>query len=131
MPDTVACDVFRAVTGTNAAAIFVIVPIDDVVAAFHTPVAPVISKHLLGTGLFSRRAGDAEDCLPASYAAFFVDGFAFDHERLAYMRKVQVVVQCGGGPDFSGFDAPVFALAGLDEIGRCLVVLEIVGGLFE
>jgi len=117
--------------GTNAAAVFIIVPVDDVVAAFHTPVAAVISKHLLGIGLLPRRAGDAVDSLPALYTTFLVDGLAFDHECLTYMRKVQVVVQCGSGPDFSGFDTPVFTLAGLNEIGRYMLVFKIVGGLFE
>ncbi|MEW7977110.1 MAG: hypothetical protein AB2814_06640 [Candidatus Sedimenticola endophacoides] len=34
----------------------------------HTPVAPVISKYLLGTGLLDRRAGDAVDTLLALLA---------------------------------------------------------------
>lgn len=103
-------------SGSDAATIFVIVPIDDVVTTLHTPVAPVISKYLLGTGLLDRRAGDAVDTLLALLATLLVDGLTLDHECLAHMRKVQIVVQCGGGPDLSCFDSPVFALAGLNEI---------------
>jgi hypothetical protein len=40
-------------------------------------------------------------------AGFFVDGAPFDGKNLADMREVKIVVELGGGPDFSGLDAPV------------------------
>ena len=42
---------------------------------------------------------------------------AFDYERLANVGKVQVVVELGGGPDFSGFNASMVGRRVIDVIG--------------
>ena len=53
-------DVLRAVAGADAAAVLVVVPIEDVVAAvFDGPVAPVDFEQTAGIGLCRRAAGDA------------------------------------------------------------------------
>ena len=41
----------------------------------------------------------------------------FDYERLSNVRKVEVIVEFGGGPDFSGFDPSM--------VGRCMI--DVVG----
>lgn len=117
--------------GTNAAAVFVIVPIDDVVAAFHAPVPSVVLKHMLRAGLFHGCAGDAIGSLEAFLTAFLVDRFTFYHERLVHMRKIQIVIQRRGDPELSRFNTPMFTLTGLDKISRCVLVLEVVGDRFE
>ena len=51
--------IFRAVTGAYPTSVFIIIPVDDVVAAiFDAPVASVCFKHLLGVGLLRGLAGD-------------------------------------------------------------------------
>ena len=53
-------DVFRAVTSAYAAAVFVIVPIDNVMTAvFDTPVTTVGGKNAFRIGLFRSSAGNA------------------------------------------------------------------------
>ena len=53
-------DVLGAVAGADAAAVLVIVPIEDVMAAvFDSPVAPVNFEQALGIGLLGGTAGDA------------------------------------------------------------------------
>jgi hypothetical protein len=42
---------------------------------------------------------------------------AFDYERLPNVRKVQVVIKFGGGPDFSGFNASMVGRRVIDVIG--------------
>jgi len=49
-------------------------------------------------------AGDAIGGLTRVFARLFVCAVAFDYERLPDVRKVQVVVEFGGSPDFSGFN---------------------------
>jgi hypothetical protein len=65
-------DVFRAVTGADSAAIFVIIPINDVVATiFDTPMAPVCIEKLLGVGLLRGSARDAVRDFTGFFTALF------------------------------------------------------------
>ena len=96
-------DVFRAVTGSYPAAVFVKVPVDDVMAAIlDAPVASVGFEHLLGVGLVGGSAGDAVGELDGAFAGFLLDALAFDDEGLTDVGEVKVVVQCGSGPDLRG-----------------------------
>ena len=55
-----ASDILGAVAGADAAAVLVIVPIEDVVAAiFDGPVATVDLEQALGIGMLGRAASDA------------------------------------------------------------------------
>jgi hypothetical protein len=47
-------------------------------------------------------------------AGFFVDRLAFDGKGLADVGEVEIGVECGGGPDFSGLDPSVIAV---DRVG--------------
>ncbi len=52
-------DVVRAVAGSNPAAVFVKVPVEDVMATiFDAPMAAVGLEHLFGVGLLRGSAGD-------------------------------------------------------------------------
>ncbi len=52
-------DVFRTVTGSNPTAVFVKVPVDDVMAAIlDAPMASVGLEHLFGVGLVRGSTGD-------------------------------------------------------------------------
>ena len=111
-------------TGADAAAVLVIVPIEDVVATvFNGPMPPVDLQHLPGIGLFRGLAGDAVDYLMGVFAGLLVDRFPFDDEGLADVGKVEVAVECGGGPNFPGFDPPMVGRRDLDEV-RPSPVLE-------
>ena len=48
-------DIFRTITGTNAATVLVIVPVEDVVATVDTPMAAIGDENALGVGLIRRR----------------------------------------------------------------------------
>jgi hypothetical protein len=64
-------DVFRAVTSAYAAAVFIIVPIDNVMTAvFNAPVAAVGGKHALRVGLLRSTAGDAIGDFTGVFTAF-------------------------------------------------------------
>lgn len=81
-------DILRARTGTDAAAVLIIVPIEEVVAAIlDGPVSPVGLQHPLRIGLFRRTAGDAIGDFMGLLAGFLVVGFAFNDERWADLGK--------------------------------------------
>lgn len=72
-------DVFVAVAGADTAAVRVIVPVHDVVAAiFDNPMAAVGVKDTAGIGLFLRWAGDAVGDFIGAFAALFFDSFPLD-----------------------------------------------------
>lgn len=50
--------VFRTVAGAYPAAVLIIVPIDDVVAALDAPMKPIGSQNTLGIGLLLGSTGD-------------------------------------------------------------------------
>ena len=118
-------DVFRAVSGADAAAIFVVVPVENVVAAiFDRPVSAVDLEDAFGIGLLRWAAGDSVGDLVRAFAGLFVDGVAFDDKGLTEVRKVEIAIEFGGGPDLAGFDAAVIGRRVLDE-GGLLAILEV------
>jgi hypothetical protein len=59
--------------GTYSAAVFVIVPFDDVMAGvFNAPVAPVGGKNALTVGLFRPSTGDAVGDFTGILTGFFI-----------------------------------------------------------
>jgi hypothetical protein len=101
-------DVFWTMAGAYPTAVFVIVPVDDVVAAvFDAPMAAVGGKNPLGVGLFGLSAGQAIGDFMGVLTAFFVCGLPFDDKSLSNVRKVEVVVEFGCSPDFADFDSSV------------------------
>ena len=57
-------------------------------------------------------------------AGFFICELALDDKSLSDVRKVQIAVEFGCGPDFANFDAAVIRRVELDKIG-ILAVLKI------
>ena len=51
--------------------------------------------------------GDTVGKYPSFFAGFFIEGDTFDHECLPNMRKVQRIIEFGGYPDVSCFNASV------------------------
>ena len=115
--------IFRAMAGSYPAAVFVIVPIDNVMTAiFDAPVAAVGSKHALRVGLLSSSTGNAIGDFTGVFTGFFICGLALDDKSLSDVRKVQVAVEFGCGPDFSDFDPTVIRRVELDKIGVLPVI---------
>ena len=111
-------------TGTDSTAVFIKVPVDDVVAAvLDAPVRPVGFEYLLSIGLVWCSAGNAIGKFDRALACFLVDALAFDQEGLADVGEVEVIVQCGGRPDPSSLDASVRNGRAVNEI-RVLSILE-------
>lgn len=64
------------------------------------------------------------------FTAFLVSGLPLDGKSLFNMRKVQVIVKLGGGPDFTDFDSPVITAGMIDKIGL-LAVFKVQGDIVE
>lgn len=112
-------------TGSYSAAVFVIVPIDNVMAAvFDAPVSTVGSQHALRVGLFRGSAGNSIGDFTGVLTTFFIGGFALDDKSLADVRKIQIAVEFGCGPDFTDLDAAVIRCVAVDKVG-ILAVFEI------
>ena len=111
-------DVFWAVTSAYAAAVFVIVPIDNVMTAvFDAPVATVGGKHALRVGLLRSSAGNAIGDFTGVFTGFFICGLPLDEKSLSDVRKVQIAVEFGCGPDCADFDPAVIRRVAMDKIG--------------
>ena len=107
------------------AAVFVIVPIDNVMTAvFDAPVATVGDKHAFRIGLLGSSAGNAIGDVTGVFTVFFICKLTLDDKSLSEVRKVQIVVEFGGGPDFADFDATVIGRVAKNKIG-ILAVLKI------
>lgn len=118
-------DVFRTVTDPYSAAILVIIPIKDVVAAvLYAPVFAVDLEHLLRAGLFCGSTGDAVGSIQRSLAGLFLYAVPLDDECLSNVRKIEVVVELRGCPDLSRFDSSVIRRRILNEL-RLLPVPEV------
>ena len=90
--------------GLYPAAVFVIVPIDNVMTAvFDAPVAAVGGKHALRVGLLRSSAGNAIGNFTGVFTGFFICGLPLDEKSLSDVRKVQIAVKFGCGPDFANF----------------------------
>lgn len=112
-------------TGTYPAAVFVIVPIDNVMTAiFDAPVAAIGIKHALRVSLLRGPAGNTIGEFAGVFTGFFICEVALNDKSLSEVRKVQIVVEFGGGPDFADFDATVIRRVAEDKIG-ILAVLKI------
>ena len=95
-----------------------IVPIDNVMTAvFDAPVAAVGGKHAFRVSLFRGPAGNAICDFTGVFTGFFIGGLALDDKSLSDVRKVQIAVEFGCGPDFADFDAAVIRWVAVDKIG--------------
>jgi hypothetical protein len=123
--------IFRTMARAYAAAVFVIVPIDNVMATvFDTPVPPVGGKDALGVGLLRGSAGDAVGGFTGAFSVFFVCGFSLDDKSLSDVGKVEIGVEFGCGPDFADFDPAVIRRIAIDKI-RFLPVFKVQGDVFK
>ena len=90
----------------DTAAVFIVIPVDDVMTAIlDAPVPAVILQHLGGAGLVGCFAGNPIGEILGLLAVFFMDRDPSYPEGLADMGEVQVVIELGGNPDVSDFEA--------------------------
>jgi hypothetical protein len=87
-------DVFGAKAGSNARAILVVVPVDDVMHALDGPVAAIDGQHLLGGSLLGAAARDAQNGLASAFARLLDEGFALDQKDLADVGEVEIGIEC-------------------------------------
>lgn len=103
--------------GAYTTAIFIIVPIENVVAAvLDGPVLAVNLENTLRVGLIGGFTGDTVGDFKRTGATLLVSSVSLDDESLSDVREVEVVVEFGGGPDLSGFDASVIRGRMLNEM---------------
>jgi hypothetical protein len=101
-------EVLGAVPGTDGAAILVPVPVEAVVAAvFDGPVTAVVGQHAGGAGGLRGVAGESEDGFGGGLAGLLPGHLTLDGEDLSDAGEVEIVVEAGGGPDGTLFDAAV------------------------
>jgi hypothetical protein len=100
-----ACYVFGTIAGAYPPSILIVIPVDDIVAAvLDSPVAAIDLKESLCVGLVGRPAGNSMDDFIGIFAGFLINTVTFDDKGLSDVRKVQVAIELGGGPDFSRFN---------------------------
>jgi hypothetical protein len=58
------------------------------------------------------------------FPGFFICGLPLNRKSLSDVRKIQIAVESGCGPDFADFDPTVIRRVTMDKIG-VLPVLEI------
>jgi len=88
----------------DSAAILIIEPVEDVVAAvFDDPMATVHAKDLGWGGHFPGATGDAIGPFLSGFAGFLVIADALDQKGLANVGKVYEGVEYLGDPDASSF----------------------------
>ena len=85
-------DVFRAEAGTDAVAILIVVPVDEVVNAIYRPVPAMDGEYPLRRGLLRRATRHPQRDLVRVLAGFFPDGPTLDQEHLTDAGKVEVHV---------------------------------------
>jgi len=85
------------------AAVFVIVPIDNVMTAvLDASVATVGSQHPLRFGLFGSTAGDAIGDLTGGFSGFFIDGIQQRDGGFDFVGAFELLVGCGQATYFFG-----------------------------
>ena len=99
-------------------------------AVFDAPVASIDGEELLGGCFVGLSAGDAVGEVVGVFSALFFNRFSLNQEGLLDVGKVEIEVECGGGPNFSSFDPTmIWGIIG-NEIGF-LSILEIQLDIFE
>ncbi|MDD5633075.1 MAG: hypothetical protein PHI13_13765 [Methylococcales bacterium] len=110
-------DVLGTMAGTDTAAVFVVVPIDHIVAAvFNAPLLAVRLEDFCGIGLFRLATGHSVNDFVSVFTGFLFNAFPFNHEGLADVGEIQVTVKRCGFPDFADFDATVIGWGDAGEV---------------
>ena len=86
-------------------------------AVFDRPVSTVCGKHLLRVGLLRSSAGYAIGDFTGFFTGFFICELALDDKSLPNVRKVQIAVKFGCGPDFTDFNPAVIRRIAEGKIG--------------
>jgi hypothetical protein len=86
-------------------------------AVFDAPVATVGGKNALRIGLLRSPTGDAIGDFTGVFTGFFICGLPLDEKGLSDVRKVQIAVEFGCGPDCADFDPAVIRRVTMDKIG--------------
>ena len=83
-------DVFRAVAGADAAAVFIIIPIENVMATvLDDPMSAIDLENALRAGLGGGSTGEAVGDFPGSGAGLFLGHVPLDDESLLHSGESQ------------------------------------------
>lgn len=104
------CHIFWAKSFWDSAAVFVIVPVNDIVAAFNDPMKTIILEYLCGRGKVRSFACNPVHYLFCFFTGFFVAADAFNFKCLADPRKVQIIVKFCRYQNASGFNTAMLAI---------------------
>ncbi len=85
--------------GAYGAALFIPIPIENIVMAFYAPMLSIEFEDPFGIGALSRATGEAISHFMGFFAGFFDDCVALYGKDLADKGKVEVAVQLGRCPD--------------------------------
>ena len=117
-------DILWAMSCANAAAVFVVVPVNYVMATiFYTPMLAVRLEDFFGISLFWLATGHSVNDFMRVFTGFLFNELPFDHEGLADVGEPQVTVKRSGCPYFAGFDASVIGRSVVDKV-RFWPILE-------
>jgi hypothetical protein len=123
--------VVRAISCAYAAAIFVKIPVDDIMAAvFYAPVTAIGFENAFWVGLVRAMACDAISDFTGVFAGLFVCCLPLDHKRLSHMREVEIVVELGCCPYFSDLYAAMIRGIALNKM-RIFCILEMKCDILE
>jgi hypothetical protein len=99
-------------------------------AVFDRPVSPVCGKHLLRVGLSRSLAGDAIGDFTGVFTGLFICELALDDKSLPNVRKIQIVIKFGCGPDFTDFNSAVIRRIEKEKIG-IFAIFEVYGNVLK
>ena len=123
--------VFRAMADSYAAAVFVVIPIDNVMATvFDAPVSAIGRKNTFSIGLLRGPAGNAVGDFTGEFTAFFISGVPLDDKSLSDVGKIKIAIEFGRGPNFTDFDPAVVRRVALYIIRR-LSVFKVQGDVLK
>ena len=110
-------DIFGPMLRADTAAVFIEVPVKNIVATIlDAPMAPIDGEDLLGRGLVWCTTRDTIGELKGAYPRCLLDPLTFDDEGLPDVGEFQVGIEGLRGPNLSGLDPPVAEGCGFDEI---------------
>jgi hypothetical protein len=109
--------VFWSESGSDAATVLIVVPVEEVMHALDGPVSTIDGQYSLRRGLVRGATRDPQRDLTRALACVLLDGFALDQKDLPDVREVEVRIERRTTTDAPRLKAAVIGRGDLDEIG--------------
>lgn len=112
------------------ASVFIVIPVDDVVTGiFNAPVAAIDFQNAVGIGLVWRLTGDAVNYFARDFPCLLLGPLAFDHEALADVGEIEIVIEFRRCPDSPNLDSSMPEIR--TDSSRFAAVFKGEGEIFE